>query len=426
MMVTYEDFIRKNGIENLTSLEIGRNTVSSYMRRNMGAITDNPEEYLDIPRKAPNLRVICIDPIQTQEYSNSIREFIKECRDDVSISCLGMGGASKEEFFAGESIIDSIISQIDESWSVKQKVAFVHYKMGELVAYYPERALNEKMPFQKRYDLSNIRNIWKILSTGKGVCNGVTILQRTILARLGITTKELSSGTHSYMLTELEDGSNLITDATLDLANTLFECKPKFFGISYEDLIEIDGKDSRRHHLKEPPQNVTVVDNAELSIIYKSIGITREDGTFPAMLSRYLISLGNEQGISSFDKVRRFFDYIKENEPQKFTHIEECSAKFSWGIRCLGVKSKNCIAQYVYSKDDEVSQNPNLVLCVKGENQIPIVKIINPKSCTIDDISLEELDAQYNCHKMSKVEAFWKDMLVKDVGGIPEEERGID
>ena len=144
------------------------------------------------------------------------------------------------------------------------------------------------------------------------------------------------------------------------------------------------------------------------------------------MLPRYLISLGNEQGISSFDKVRRFFDYIKENETQKFTHIEECSAKFSWGIRCLGVKSKNCIAQYVYSKDDEDSQNPNLVLCVKGENQIPIVKIINPKSCTIDDISLEELDAQYNCHKMSKVEAFWKDMLVKDVGGIPEVEKGID
>ena len=35
-------------------------------------------------------------------------------------------------------IIEDVISQINPDWSVKQKLAFLHYKMGELISYVPD------------------------------------------------------------------------------------------------------------------------------------------------------------------------------------------------------------------------------------------------------------------------------------------------
>ena len=214
---------------------------------------------------------------ESPEFYQELAEYVKNCRTKISIANGIIGNATREDFYKGEKIIEKIVKEIQPNWSKKQIIAYVHYKIGELISYVPDFKFNG-MSINSA-NSNDTRNIWKSLINGKSVCNGITAISRNILARVGVSTRELSSSTHSFLLAETEEG-NIITDPTWDLKNTLYGARPMYFGKTYEQLREQEEGLSNAHKLESPPENVIEVPEEELREIYYTLGYTREDRTF--------------------------------------------------------------------------------------------------------------------------------------------------
>ena len=130
-------------------------------------------------------------------FYQNLAEYIKSCDREVSVANKIMGNASKEEFLQAEEIIQEIVKDINPDWTKKQKAAYVHYEMGKRISYEPDfkfrgSDLGSKIP-------KNTKNIWKSIVEGQRICDGVTAIERNILSRVGVSTREISSKTHSFL-----------------------------------------------------------------------------------------------------------------------------------------------------------------------------------------------------------------------------------
>lgn len=413
-MVTYDEFMQSNKhLKALKELHIGKKskeTALSWTEDVRATILGNPAEYLDVAQKAQELETIIINSteIHDKEWYEAVRSFVRNCKENIQISNVLAGSCTKEEFFAAEDIIEGIVNQIKPEWNAKQKLAFVHFKMGELVTYMADYPANSKPPTPKC--LNDVRNIWKSLTSGITVCNGVTYIERSILSRVGVTTKELSSGVHRFMLTETEDG-NIITDATWDLSSTAFGCRPQYFGKTYEEFRQIDGTQSNAHRLQEIPENIIGISSEELKEIYYSIGIIGEDRKFNSKISELLDEMNSEEFASQEDRTKRLWELIEEKIGDKFSHIEECKSMIENCLRWNGVDIENVTSQYVYAPTDNEFRQPKLVISVKENDDTRVTKIIDPNGDSVFDISLESLHDNFRYHKNNTQEPFWESEL---------------
>lgn len=416
-MVTYEEFLRKNSeIKELKYIKFGKSKISSYERTYKAEIIENPMEYLDIANKATSLQGIDIDVVQTKESIEGIREFIKHCREDVEIYN-SIGKCDKEEFFKGEEIIDDVVKEINPEWTAKQKLAYVHYKMGELVSYLPDYNFNNVVPYPEA--IRDSRNIWKGLATKQAVCNGITAIQRNILSRVGVETQELSSGTHSFMLTKTEDG-NVITDATWDLAYTYYGIRPQYFGLSYENFRKKDGNVSRAHKLEKPLENVIAIEDEELRNIYQSIGIIGPDRKFNSRLPSITENLNAQYQADLNNRITGLMEAFNTEYKDKLSHLEEFKTILVTALSLIhaNIDNGHLFQQCIYSKEDSNFTNPKLITKIIGENQENYIYMLDPKSKSLEMTSLEELRDKYNYHKNNTLEPFWKKEKDKETSEI--------
>lgn len=416
-MVTYEEFLKENSeIKELKYIKFGKSKVSSYEKSYKVAIEGNPKEYLDIADKATSLQGIDIDVVQTKESMEGIREFVKHCREDVKISN-SIGKCNKEEFFNGEEIIESVVKEINPEWTAKQKLAYVHYKMGELVSYLTDYNFNNVVPYPDA--ITDSRNIWKGLATKQAVCNGITAIQRNILSRVGVETQELSSGTHSFMLTRTEDG-NVITDATWDLAYTYYGIRPQHFGLSYENFRQKDGNVSRAHKLENPPENVITIEDEELRNIYQSIGSIGPDRKFNSKLPLITGNLNTQYPANLNDRITGLMEAFNTEHKDKLSHLEEFKTILVTALSFIhaNIDNEHLFQQCIYSKEDSNFTNPKLITKIIGENQENFMYILDPKSKSLEQTSLEELRDKYNYHKNNTLEPFWNKEIDKETSEI--------
>ena len=423
-MVTYDEFMKDNKkVKILKELYLGNERKESFfdsINEERARILGNPLEYLDVAQRATELEGIEINTtdIQDRKWYEAVRRFVANCKEDIKIYNIPIGACTKEEFFNAENIIEGIVDQMDPKWSVKQKLAFVHFKMGELVTYMADYPSNSKPPTTQY--IANARNIWKSLTSGISVCNGITYIQRAILSRVGVTTRQLSSGTHNFMLTETEDG-NVITDATWDLEFTTFGCKPQYFGKTYEEFRKIDGDKSNAHKLEEPPINVISISDEELREIYYSIGIIGKDRKFDSKVNEIITEMKSREFSSQEERTGRVWELIEEKLGDKFAHIEECKSMFENCLRWHGVDLQNLTSQYLYALDDSEFMSPKLVINIKENNNTSSTKIIDPKGNRVLDISAEELQANYRYHKNNTQPPFWENQI-REAQGVEREE----
>ena len=406
-MVTYEDFIkeqRKKGIssESTSIISFGKSEYSVFAN-----IQGDPKDYIDVAKKSKNLEIIMVNSTAPEGFFESLKDFVKEANDEVKIKNGIVGEATKEEFFKGEKIIEELISQIDPNWTDKQKLAFVHYNIPKLISYMPDANLTTQTPTKASIDS---RNIWKSLVNEKSVCNGITYIEQNILSRIGIKSRELSSGSHSFLLVELSEG-NIITDATWDLTNCLYGAKPEYFGITYEELRQRDqGRNS--HKLKNPPEDAIEINDEELREIFYSIGITNEDRSFKFPLFRKLSDLNLEEFETSDEKVNCFLNFLIQNCPEELSHLEETRQIMEMFIsQKVGIPNDKITTKYVYDKDDKTCEKPYLISHINDEEMRDTVKFLNLETMSFDDLSIEDLDKQYKQHNNSKTETFWKGLL---------------
>jgi len=375
-------------------------------------VTDNPEKYVDVASQCENLRNICIETTGDADYYRTVTKFIEKCNDTVTISNGTVGKATKEEFLKAEKIIEEVVEKIDPKWTEKQKVAFVHYEMGKLISYTPDFCFSGKYVGAKMAE--DARNIWKSIDSGKSVCNGVTAIQRNILSRIGIKTRELSSGPHSFLLIETEKG-NIITDATWDLTNTLFEARPMYFGKTYEELQEIDRPFSKAHRLEQPPENVIQISETELREIYYSIGITTEDRKFKLPILDKVNEISAQHFKSDKQKIDALFKIFTKDFSKQAIHLSESRSMLENCITTLGIDRKKLTTKFVYSKDDEECEKAYLCIHLNEDEMRENISILNIEEMKFENLSLQDFDKSYKTHEEDTREPFWKKYLNREM-----------
>lgn len=382
------------------------------------------KEYLNIERTPSGFSYVELEATQTAEYYRRAYDFVNNCEENINILSKGLiGTATSETFLRSEELIEEIIQEINPEWNTKQKAAYVHYKMGELVSYMPDCTFNNKVG---KTTAKDARSIWTSIDNGISVCNGITAIQRNILSRIGVNTKELSSGSHSFVLVETEDG-NIITDATWDLSNTLFEGRPMYFGKTYEQLRTIDGPLSKAHRLENPPDNVIEVSEEELREIYKSIGVAKEDGSFKFPILDKVNEINNQQYENESDKVQAFLQMFSQNFSKQATHLTETRTMIERCIPALGIDDKSFTTKFVYSKEDEDCENPHLCIHLNGEEMNDTIAVLNTEEMRFKNLSIQDFDRLYKIHEEDTREPFWKKYLHREeVSRETEQDRTIE
>lgn len=370
---------------------------------------EETKECLNIQRTTSGFSYVELQSAQTAEYYKEAYELISNCEDNIRISSKGLiGTATKEEFLRGEEIIDKIIGEIKTEWNTKQKAAYVHYKMGELISYMPDCTFNNKVGNQKAKDA---RSIWKSINSGTSLCNCIATIERNILSRVGVNTKELSSGTHTYVMIETEEG-NILSDPTWDLSNTLFEGRPMYFGKTYEQLQQIDGPLSKAHRLKNPPESVIEISEEELREIYKSIGIAKGDGKFKFPILDKVNDINSQQFEN--DKVQAFLHMFTQDFSKQALHLSETRTMIERCIPALGIEYKSFTTKFVYSKEDEMDDKPYLCIHIDSEGMKDNMMILNTEKMQFENMKIQEFDELYQKHNEDTREPFWKKYLQKE------------
>ncbi len=342
------------------------------------------------------------------EFYQDLVECIKNCNSRITIANGIMGNASKEEFLQGEEIIKKVLEEISPDWSDKQKVAFVHYKMGELVSYIPDFNFNGM--YANSQATTDSRNIWKSLVTGTSVCNGITSIARNIMARKGINTKELDSGTHSFILAEVEEG-NIIIDPTWDLRKSLYGARPMYFGKTYEQIRSIETELSNAHKLESSPENVLEISDEELREIYYSLGYTKQDRTFIFPILDMVNQVNSKTYDNFEEKLGVFFTMFTQKFSNEATHLSETRTILEECMYEFGIEPKDLITKFVYAKSDNECINPYLSLFINNKHIRNKIKILDAKTGQFIDTDLVEFDKEYKIHELDTTEPFWKKYL---------------
>ena len=139
-------------------------------------ISINPENFTQEQRNrfiklcdiCPNLQVIN-DLYENVEYYSTGREY-KEAEEWIS------------------SVIDNIPSE----YSQAQKIAIIDNAIGKKISHTPTDGTEVFEP-------KDSKALWKIISKGYGVCNGVAKVEQYMLKRIGVESEIVSGHEHAFL-----------------------------------------------------------------------------------------------------------------------------------------------------------------------------------------------------------------------------------
>ena len=306
----------------------------------------NPEKFSKEQKdKLKQLCIVCPDMCIDNTMNNS-----------VVISSTG------KEFVEGENWIESVLSTIKPEYSKAQKIAIIDDAIGRSISYSPDFDTEV-------FNIWDNRALWKIISTGYGVCNGISRVEQYILEKVGIESKMVSGKNHAFlklenMEFELANGEKVtgttIVDPTWNLSLQRYGCKPNHLFLSYEDMrkrdIDSEGRDTEAHKNNEDLKDATfTLDEKSLRNLCASVGLAKNDGQFPVL---------------DFIEKSKKIDELFANEPEKnidgqFKLLQKVCPEFSscqnstmLMLRTISfnnqnLKFKKCVINRVYEKEDE-------------------------------------------------------------------------
>lgn len=233
---------------------------------------------------------IYINPFEHNYKVEDIKALAGVCPNIEISDLLGMAESTFEEYVAGEKWIEQVLAQINPEWTDVQKLAFVDNQIGKKISYSPEHGTEIE-------DGNDERCCWKIISSGQGVCNGISMVEQYVLSKIGIDSEVIHSNNHAYlMIKNIElptaDGrviGDTLVDPTWNLSSQKYGAKPNLFCLTYEQIRELDideenNLDCKAHkseQLESLEKKLISLDDKNLREVYKSIGLAREDGLFP-------------------------------------------------------------------------------------------------------------------------------------------------
>lgn len=326
------------------SLDLNRNLEDYRGLDNLMYI--NPEnfneeqraKFIELCNICPNLQVI-------NTLNNSVEFF-----------------STASEYINAEQWISSIIDNLNPEYSKAQKMAIIDNAIGKKISYSPD--------FDTEVSNSNnCRSLWKIISSGYGVCNGISRVEQYIFDRIGIKSELISSNSHAFLKIkdielplasgEIAKGTTIL-DPTWNLTNHRFNGFPNNFCMSYKQArkndIDINGKDHNSHMNNEQLNDATLnLDEQSLRQLFASVGLANKDGSFP---------------IKDFVEKSKLLDQIYATEPEQninkqFLLLSKTCPEFatcqnssmsilsSVLLNNKNLKFDKCVVNRVYDKSDK-------------------------------------------------------------------------
>lgn len=159
--------------------------------------------------------------------------------DILGIFC----GQNIESYVNAEKWIDSIIDTIDPNMSDVQKIYIIDEAIGKKISYSPVWG-------KENEDTIVVRQLWNVINSGYGVCNGIAEVENYMLNKIGIESEMIYTKIHAFLkIKNLNvDGKNVgnsILDPTWNLSENRVGDRPEWFLVS-NDMAQIF--DSNGHH----------------------------------------------------------------------------------------------------------------------------------------------------------------------------------
>lgn len=329
----------------------------------------NPEDY----RNFDNL--ITSKP---EEFSDEQRKkFIEICKVCPDLTVKSMYTiATGKEYLAAENWITSVINKIDPQYTDLQKIAVIDNAIGKKISFSPDERTEV-------FNTSNCRNIWRIITSGYGVCNGISTTEKYIFDRIGIESEIVYSKAHAFLKIKniempLENGEivkgNTLLDSTWNLGRNKFGAMPSCFCLSYEDMrkkdIDQKGNDHKSHKNDEDLQDATLsLSEQNLRNLFASIGVADKNGKFPignfVEKSKLIDKIYAKRQDENISKQLSLFSKLYPN-------FAECQKETIEMLTLISFNNENmdfnkCFISRVYNKSDN-EKKPVLYVYIESSD----------------------------------------------------------
>lgn len=377
--------------------------VSNVSRNIILDLEKAPEEYYGLDN------LISINP---EEYTEEQRnKFIKICEICPNLQVENTVDDTKylstaREYKEAEEWIDSIINNLKPEYTKAQKLAVIDNAIGKKISYSPDFDTEVYNPRESR-------SLWKIISSGYGVCNGIAKVEQYILKRVGIESEIIGSGPHAFLKIkdielplandEIVKG-NTIVDPTWNLTSNRFSGKPNNFCISYEQARKNDvdrkGVDSECHKNDEKLQDAILnLDEKSLRQLYTSVGLADRNGEFPLKeLKEKSVLLDKYYANEPEQNINKQFLLLSKVCPE-FATCQNSSMSIISDILLYNknFKFEKCCVNRVYDKADK-EKRPVLYVYIASKELGKKFYYANKENGKFVELPQEEFLEKFECY----------------------------
>lgn len=379
-------------------------TISEYTVKIAVDLDRSLEDY----RGLDNL--ISINPEEfTEEQKTAFMKLCDICPNLEVISNLNKDVAyfsTASEYREAEEWISHVISSLNPEYSKAQKMAVIDNAIGKRISYSPDFDTEV-------FNRANCRALWKIISSGYGVCNGIAKVEQYMLSKVGIESELISSGTHAFLKIKdielpLANGEtvrgNTIVDPTWNLTTHRFGGRPNNFCISYEQArkndVDSEGKDHETHKNDEQLQDATVyLDEQSLRQLFKSVGLAERDGQFPIKDMLEQSKQIDETYANQPEKnISEQFSLLRQKNPE-FAICQNSSMSILRGILLNNenLQFNKCAVNRVYDRTDE-QKRPIMFVYIDSDELGQRFYFADKGQGKFVEMPKEEFTKQFECY----------------------------
>ncbi len=290
--------------------------------------------------------------------------------DILGIFC----GQNIESYVNAEKWIDSIIDTIDPNMSDVQKIYIIDEAIGKKISYSPVWG-------KENEDTIVVRQLWNVINSGYGVCNGIAEVENYMLNKIGIESEMIYTKRHAFLkIKNLNvDGKNVgnsILDPTWNLSENRVGDRPEWFLVS-NDMAQIF--DSNGHHKNdEKLQDANYhLDKNTMEKELKGIGRVDKDGKFPFEKKLEALDEFYEKNDDPNQLILACLKTVQDNVSDFINCQETTKSLLSWTLNRLINKDSEKLkvregtqVVEVYKKGDETRSPINLVQVVKENGDV--------------------------------------------------------
>lgn len=370
---------------------------------------------LDLERNLEDYRgldnLMRINPEEfTQEQRTKFMKVCDICPNMQVVSALNnvvTYTSTASEYKEAEEWIISLIDSLNPEYSKAQKLAVIDNAIGKKISYSPDFDTEV-------FNSADCRALWKIISSGYGVCNGIAKVEQYILDRIGIESEIISSGTHAFLKVKdievpLASGEtargNTILDPTWNLTMHRFGGRPDNFCMSYEEArkrdIDIEGRDHNCHKNDEELQDATLnLDEQSLRKLFISVGLADKEGQFPVKNLLEKSKLLDESYASNpAQNIAKQFLLLSKVCPE-FATCQNSSMSILSNILLNNenLEFNKCVVNRVYARTDK-SKRPTLFVYIDSHELGQKFYFADKDEGQFVELSQEEFTKQFECYE---------------------------